>query len=150
MNPFFSSLLANRVLWVTLLAWFIAQTIKVVAGVIRTKKFDFRWFVGTGGMPSSHASGATALATNCGLYLGFDSAFFALAVVFAIVTMFDAQGVRRSAGKQAQILNKIMDDIYWRGKIAESRLFELIGHTPFEVLVGAVLGFIISMSFYFW
>jgi len=127
-------------------AWFIAQTIKVFLGVVRKRKFDFRWFIGTGGMPSSHAAGASALATTCGLNIGFDSVAFALAVVFAIVTMFDAQGVRRSTGQQAEILNKIMDDIYWRGKIEESRLKELIGHTPVEVIVGSIFGILIALS----
>jgi len=129
-----------------LAAWFIAQTIKVFLGVVSKKKFDFRWFIGTGGMPSSHAAGASALATTCGLNIGFDSVAFALAVVFAIVTMFDAQGVRRSTGQQAEILNKIMDDIYWRGKIEESRLKELIGHTPVEVIVGSIFGILIALS----
>ncbi|MFC1703675.1 divergent PAP2 family protein [Candidatus Omnitrophota bacterium] len=138
----------NQILWITLVAWTVAQLIKVVLGVIVEKRFNFRWFVGTGGMPSSHASGATALAINCGLYVGFDSALFALAAVFAMVTMFDAQGVRQSSGIQARILNKILDDIYWRGKIEESRLKELIGHTPFQVIVGSLLGTTISILFY--
>ncbi len=129
----------------TLSAWMIAQTIKVVIGVFRLKKFDFRLFIGSGGMPSSHAAGATCLATSVGLECGFDSAYFALAFAFAIVVMFDAQGVRRSTGKQAGILNKIMDDIYWRGKIQELRLRELIGHTPVEVIIGGFLGIVIAL-----
>jgi hypothetical protein len=147
MKEFIFPLVKNKILWVTLLAWCIAQVIKVCLGVISEKKFNFRWFVGTGGMPSSHAAGATALAANCGFQLGWDSPIFALALVFAMVTMFDAQGVRRSTGKQAEILNKIMDDIYWRGKIEENRLKELIGHTPIQVLAGASVGLIISIIF---
>lgn len=146
MNPFIESLIQNKILWITFSGWVIAQTIKVLFGVIREKKFNFLWFIGTGGMPSSHASGATALATTCGLNLGFDSPLFAMAVVFAMVTMFDAQGVRRATGQQAEILNRVMDDIYWRGKIEENRLKELIGHTPIEVIVGAVLGFFIALA----
>ena len=146
MNSFFVPLIQNKILWITFGAWFIAQAIKVLFGVIREKRFDFRWFIGTGGLPSSHAAGATALATTCGLNIGFDSPVFALAVVFAIVTMFDAQGVRRSTGRQAEILNKIMDDIYWRGKIEENRLKELIGHTPIEVLIGALLVFFVALA----
>lgn len=129
----------------TLAAWLIAQTIKVTIGVMRQRRFDFRWFVGTGGMPSSHAAGASCLATAVGLEYGFSSAYFALAASFAIVVMFDAQGVRRSTGKQAQILNKITEDIYWRGRIQENRLRELVGHTPVEVIVGALLGVIIAL-----
>jgi acid phosphatase family membrane protein YuiD len=135
----------NKILVTTLLSWIIAQTIKVIIGVFRQKKFDFRWFIGTGGMPSSHTAGATCLATAIGLTEGFDSVYFALAASFAIVVMFDAQGVRRASGKQAQILNKIMDDIYWQGKIKEGRLRELIGHTPIEVIAGFLLGVTIAL-----
>jgi acid phosphatase family membrane protein YuiD len=88
----------NKILLTTISAWLIAQTVKVVIGVIRQKRFDFRWFVGTGGMPSSHVAGASCLATAVGLNYGFDSAYFALAAAFALVVMFDAQGVRRAAG----------------------------------------------------
>ncbi len=126
-------------------AWIIAQSIKVTIGAIRARKFDFRWFVGTGGMPSSHTAGAASLATGVGLAYGFDSVVFALAASFALVVMFDAQGVRRAAGRQAQILNRIMDDIYWQGKIQDVRLRELIGHTPVEVIAGFFLGITIAV-----
>ena len=138
----------NKILVITFVVWIIAQGIKVFVGIIREKRFNFRWFIGTGGMPSSHAAGATALATTCGLQEGFDSVFFALATVFAIVTMFDAQGVRRSAGQQAAILNNILDDIYWKGKLENKRLMELIGHTPLQVIIGAILGISFSVFFY--
>ncbi len=140
--------LKNKVLLITLLVWAIAQGIKVVLGVIRERRFNFKWFIGTGGMPSSHAAGVTALAVTCGLEVGFDSVMFALAAVFAIVTMFDAQGVRRSAGQQAALLNQILDDIYWKQKIETDRLMELIGHTPLQVIIGSILGFILSCFFY--
>ncbi len=148
MKYFVQGIYENKILLITLAAWFIAQSIKVLLGVIREKRFNFRWFIGTGGMPSSHAAGATALAISCGLYLGFDSVAFALAAVFALVTMFDAQGVRRSTGEQAEILNKIMDDIYWRGKIEPIRLKELIGHTPIQVFIGAIIGLLIALLMY--
>lgn len=135
----------NKILMTTISAWLIAQTIKVVIGIFRQKRFDFRWFIGSGGMPSSHAAGAACLATSIGLNCGFSSVYFALAFVFAIVVMFDAQGVRRSTGKQASILNKIMEDIYWQGKIQEIRLRELIGHTPVEVIMGLILGISIAL-----
>lgn len=142
------ALLNNKILMTTLFAWAIAQGIKVFLGIIREKRFNFKWFIGTGGMPSSHAAGATALATACGLQEGFDSILFALAAVFALVTMFDAQGVRRSAGQQAVILNQVLDDIYWKGKIEAERLFELIGHTPLQVITGGLLGIVLSCLFY--
>jgi len=135
----------NQILLVTLSSWIIAQTIKVIIGVIRQRRFDFRWFIGTGGMPSSHTAGASCLATAIGLDQGFHSVYFALAASFALVVMFDAQGVRRSTGKQAQILNKIMDDIYFQGKIQEGRLRELVGHTPIEVVAGFLLGAVIAI-----
>src|SRR3989338_1403306 len=129
MKDIFTQIISNKIFVTTLSAWVIAQTIKVTIGVIREKKFDFRWFIGTGGMPSSHAAGASCLATAIGLEYGFTTAYFALAASFAIVVMFDAQGVRRAAGRQAHILNKITEDIYWRGRIDETRLRELVGHT---------------------
>jgi len=145
MPEIFSQIIKNKILMTTLSAWLIAQIIKVTFGVIRNKRFDFRWFIGTGGMPSSHAAGASCLATAIGLEYGFNSVYFALATSFAIVVMFDAQGVRRSTGKQARILNKIMDDIYWQGRIQENQLRELIGHTPVEVIGGFLLGVIIAL-----
>lgn len=135
----------NKIFMTTLSAWIIAQIIKVIVGVIRQKKFDFRWFIGTGGMPSSHAAGASCLATIVGLEYGFSSVYFALSASFAIVVMFDAQGVRRATGRQARILNKIMEDIYWGGRISEDRLRELIGHTPVEVIVGVLLGIAVAL-----
>lgn len=126
------------------MAWVLAQIIKVTIGVIKNKRFDFRWLVSAGGMPSSHAAGASALASCIGLEMGWNSVYFALAASFAIVVMFDAQGVRRTTGKQAQILNKIMDDIYWQRRISENRLRELVGHTPVEVLIGMFLGIMVA------
>jgi acid phosphatase family membrane protein YuiD len=99
-------------------------------------------------MPSTHAAGVSCLATAVGLEYGFDSVYFAIAVVFTIVVMFDAQGVRRATGRQAGILNKIMDDIYWRGRIQEDQLRELIGHTPVEVIIGAILGIFVAFLGY--
>ncbi|OIO36461.1 MAG: hypothetical protein AUJ74_02500 [Candidatus Omnitrophica bacterium CG1_02_44_16] len=147
MREIFAGVVRNHVLMVTLLAWAIAQTIKVALGVLRTKRFDFRWFIGTGGMPSAHAAGSSALAVIIGFEYGFDTVLFALATVFAMVTMFDAQGVRRSTGKQASILNKVLDDIYWKGKIEEDRLKELIGHTPIEVFMGSIIGILLAIIF---
>lgn len=145
MRDIFFELYHNKMFITTIAAWVIAQTIKVIIGVIRQRKFDFRWFVGTGGMPSSHAAGASCLATAIGLTRGFDSVYFALAASFALVVMFDAQGVRRASGRQASLLNRIMDDIYWQGKMKEGRLRELIGHTPTEVIAGFLLGVTIAV-----
>jgi len=144
MQEIIAQIIKNKIFMTTLSAWIIAQIIKVTIGVIKEKKFDFRWFVGTGGMPSSHAAGASCLAAAIGLEYGFNSVYFALAASFAIVVMFDAQGVRRASGRQARILNKIMEDIYWQKRIHDNQLRELIGHTPIEVIAGFLLGVIIA------
>ncbi|MBP7056248.1 MAG: divergent PAP2 family protein [Candidatus Omnitrophica bacterium] len=138
----------NYVFWTGILGWFVAQSCKVLTGVIIHRRFDFRWFVGSGGMPSSHAAGVSALSTSIGLIYGFDSAIFALSLGFALVVFFDAQGVRRSSGKQAVILNKMLDDIYWKKKIDEKQIKELLGHSPIEVLAGAALGVVVALMCY--
>ncbi len=150
MKNIFQAILDNEIFIITMIAWVFAQCIKVFLGVVREKRFNFRWFIGTGGMPSSHAAGATALATVCGISSGFDSMIFALAAVFALVTMFDAQGVRRQTGQQAEILNMILADIYWKGRVESNRLKELIGHTPIEVLMGSIIGFLTAIVLYDW
>ena len=135
-----AQLFQNQVLWVTLAAWLVAQTIKVLLLISRQHQFDSRWIMGTGGMPSAHSACVSALATGVGLKMGFHTAGFAVALIFALVTMFDAQGVRRAAGRQAVVLNKIIDELYVKGQISEGRLKELIGHTPIEVFVGGLIG----------
>lgn len=134
----------SRIFLSTMIAWISAQSIKIIINVIRERRFNFRWFVGTGGMPSAHSAGVMSLATAVGIQEGFSSPIFIATLIFAMVIAFDAQGVRRASGQQAEILNKIMDDIYWRRKIQEDRLKELIGHSPFEVLVGCILGIAIA------
>jgi len=147
-HSFFPEIFQNRIFLITMAVWILAQTTKVLLGVFKEKRFNFRWFIGTGGMPSSHAAGASALATSVGLEYGFNSPLFAVAAAFAMVTMFDAQGVRRATGYQATILNKMMDDIYWKGQIEEQRLKELVGHTPIEVVAGFTFGVICAMALY--
>ncbi|MFY9402573.1 MAG: divergent PAP2 family protein [Candidatus Omnitrophota bacterium] len=144
MKDILAQIFHNKIFMTTIAAWLITQSIKVFIGVVTQRKFDFRWFIGTGGMPSSHTSGASCLATAMGFEYGFNSPYFALAAAFAIVVMFDAQGVRRATGKQASILNKITEDIYWRGRVPEARLRELIGHTPVEVIAGFIIGVLIA------
>jgi len=138
-------LAGNKVFITTVYAWFITQTMKVIIGVIREKRFNFRWFVGTGGMPSSHAATVSALSAAVALHSGVDSAIFAITIAFSLIVIFDAQGVRRATGKQAEILNKMLDDMYWKKQIQEDRLKELLGHTPIEVFVGIAAGIIIVL-----
>ena len=141
-------LMSNSILWTTIAGWAIAQALKIFIGVVRKRKFDFSWFITTGGMPSSHAAGVSTLATCIGISQGFASPLFALAAIFAFITMFDAQTSRRSVGVQARILNNIMDDIYFGRKINEKKLKELMGHTPVEVFVGMLIGILVAYTFY--
>ena len=138
----------NYIFGTTVAAWLLAQTIKVVLGFFREKRFNFRWFVGTGGMPSSHAAGVSALSTSIGVSYGFDSALFAVTLVFTLIVLFDAQGVRYSSGKQAEVLNKMLDDIYWKKRLDDKGLKEFLGHTPVEVFAGIALGIIVSLLLY--
>ena len=138
----------NYIFGTTVAAWIIAQSIKVALGIFRERKFNFRWFVGTGGMPSSHAAGVAALTTSIGVTYGFDSAIFAIAIIFTSIVIYDAQGVRLSAGKQAEILNKMLEDVYWKKKLDEDKLKEFIGHTPIEVWAGTILGILVSLLLY--
>ena len=139
------SALSNRILWTWILACVIAQAIKIGLGVVQQRRFDFRWLVGTGGMPSTHAAGVSALTMAVGLNVGFDSALFATAAVFAVITLFDAQGVRRWSGRQAQVLNKLLEDMYFQRRVQETRVKELLGHTPIEVLAGMGVGVVTAL-----
>lgn len=145
---FFIALGKNKIFIITILTWAIAQFIKVIIGIIKEKKFNFKWFVGTGGMPSSHCAGVTALATSVGIRFGYDTSIFAVSLILAIITIFDARGVRRSTGRQAEILNKMFEDFYFKKPIKEDRLIELIGHTPVQVFTGVALGIICAYILY--
>lgn len=144
----FFDIFKNKPLWLTILSWAIAQGIKVIIGLIKEKKFNFYWILRTGGMPSAHSAAVCSLAVSIGKEAGFSSPLFALVALFALITMFDAQTWRRSIGVQARILNRIMEDIHRRGKIEEERLKELVGHTPFEVFVGGLIGILVTFIFY--
>ena len=143
------SLLENKILICAVLGWFIAQALKVVFVLVHEKKFDIRRFVGSGGMPSSHSSFVLALTTAVAFEEGLNSAMFAICVVFSFIVMYDAAGVRRAAGKQAEILNSIIEN-FWKDnpKVTGEKLKELLGHTPKQVFVGAVLGVLISVIMY--
>ena len=137
----FEKILDNQVLLVALLACFIAQGLKLVIELIKNGKVDLRFLVTTGGMPSAHSALVASLATGVGQTVGWSSAEFAIACLFAVIVMYDAAGVRQAAGKQARILNQILDEFFQEGKDFDGeRLKELLGHTPFQVLVGLALG----------
>lgn len=141
---FFNEILSNRILWISLLAWLTAQVLKVVFTIIFMKKLDLTRLVGSGGMPSSHSALVVSLATCIGKQEGFHSPIFSLSVAVALVVMYDAAGVRRAAGKQARVLNEIISALQEHRAITEEKLKELLGHTPIEVIAGALLGIIIA------
>ena len=141
-------LFSNKILWVTLISWVIAQAIKITFNTIREKKFNFSWIITTGGMPSAHSASVAALATYIGLKEGFSSSIFAISAVVALIAMFDAQTWRRSIGFQAKMLNNIVEDFYTGKKVEEKKLIEFLGHTPIEVFVGAILGILVAFIFY--
>lgn len=142
-QPVFKQIQNNDVLMMAILAWGIAQFFKIISWAFVSKEWNFKRLVEPGGMPSSHSAFVTSLATGIGLRDGFDSTIFALATVFALIVMYDASGVRRAAGKQARVLNAIIEDLN-RRQLHPERLRELLGHTPFEVLIGALLGIVIA------
>ena len=140
-NPPFSE---ERAFVAVFSSWFVAQFVKFIRARIRDKRFNFRWLFNTGGMPSAHSATVSSLATVTGLYFGFNSLPFLIVLIFTIITMFDAAGVRRNVGRQAAILNKMLDEFYEKGEVEEKRLKELLGHTPVEVFAGAFLGILIA------
>lgn len=141
----FGNILDNSVLLVAVGACLIAQGSKLVFELIKNRKFNARALVTTGGMPSAHSALVTALATGVGQTSGWASPEFAIATIFAIIVMYDAAGVRQAAGKQARILNQIIDELFSENHdFNENRLKELLGHTPFQVIVGSLLGITIS------
>ena len=125
--------------------WFFIQAFKVVWDLAVTHKFNFKRILGAGGMPSSHSAVVTSIATMIGKNDGVTSTTFALAVVFACVVMYDAAGVRRAAGKQAKLLNKILETPGLSNLQVHEKLVEVLGHTPKQVFVGAVIGIIVGL-----
>lgn len=148
MENWIEELFYNKPLWLTVFAWAIAQGLKISGGLIRERRFDFVWILRTGGMPSAHSAAVSTLAFAVGRELGFFSPMFALAVMFALITMFDAQTWRRSIGVKAKILNRMMEDIHRGQKVSEEKLRELVGHSPIEVLVGASIGLLVGFIAY--
>ena len=146
---FWTSLLHNFPLVCAGTGWIVAQIIKVFTGVFKLRKFSITGLLfGNGGMPSSHSASVTALAISCGLCYGFDSGYFAIAMMFAIIVMGDAAGVRRETGEQARILNLITKDIFKHSPAeVNQNLKELVGHTPFQVLMGALLGVLVAVVY---
>ena len=137
--------ITNKFIYVPLMVWFCIQTFKVLYDLITTKKFNFKRIMGAGGMPSSHSAVVTSLSALIGKYQGFDSPIFAMSLIFAMVVMYDAAGVRRAAGKQARLLNKIVETPGLSGVQVQEKLVEVLGHTPLQVIVGAFIGIVVGL-----
>ncbi|NPV70876.1 MAG: divergent PAP2 family protein [Firmicutes bacterium] len=138
-------LLKNRALVASTASWMIAQMLKVLFSYVETRRLDFRRFVSPGGMPSSHAAAVSCLVVLTAREFGLSSTHLAIVVVFALIVMYDAAGVRRAAGKQAAVLNTIVREIHALRGLRNERLRELLGHTPVEVIAGALLGITVAI-----
>jgi acid phosphatase family membrane protein YuiD len=134
-----------RFLLAPIVAWAIAQVAKVALSSFQLRRLNLRILADPGGMPSSHSAIVMGLTAACGKYEGITSAPFAIALIFSFVVMYDAAGVRRAAGRQAAVLNRLVQDLVHMRGVQETELRELLGHTPVEVLVGAVLGIAVGL-----
>ena len=134
----------NKCIYVPIVLWFFIQIFKVCTDLIINKKLNVKRIVGAGGMPSSHSAVITSLAVCIGKEYGFDSGIFAIALVMACVVMYDAAGIRRAAGKQARIINKILETPGLTTVEVQGKLIEALGHTPVQVFVGAIIGIVVG------
>lgn len=144
--PIYPGILHNTILFSAVVAWLVAQLIKVVINFMVHRTFDIYFLLSSGGFPSSHSATVSAVALGVGKYYGWDSPIFAVAAVFAMIVMYDAAGVRREAGKQAEVINQLVAGLYHQmSNLSQARLKELIGHTPLEVFAGGIVGIIVGL-----
>jgi uncharacterized protein len=137
----------NKVLIIAAATWAIAQILKVIVVLVQERRMAWNYFVTTGGMPSSHSATTCALATSVGMTVGVGSVFFAISVVLAVIVMYDAAGVRQSVGQHSAFLNQIVKEFSFKVTGDTQKDFrEFVGHTPFQVLIGAVLGVFIAWA----
>jgi uncharacterized protein len=143
-----NDLLANRIFWTTIGAWAIAQLMKPALEFLETRRWSWGLWFSSGGMPSSHSALVCSAMVSVGLFHGFDSPVFALAVAVAMVVVYDAAGVRREAGKHAERINIVFEELFSGQPISEKQLKEVIGHTPTEVIAGVLLGIATALVSY--
>ncbi|HEY8909753.1 MAG TPA: divergent PAP2 family protein [Desulfosporosinus sp.] len=143
--PIFPGIFYNAILVSALTAWLIAQVLKIAANLFLLRKLNFQLIFSSGGFPSSHSATVSALTLGIGKYYGWDSPIFAVSAVYGMVVLYDAAGVRRAAGKQAEVLNQLVERLSQGSDLAQDRLKELIGHTPFEVFGGVIVGIIVGL-----
>lgn len=137
----------NKFLCVPFCVWLAIQIMKFITDWIVNKKPNFKRLVGAGGMPSSHSAVVATLTTLIGQEYGVESGIFAMSCVFSAIVMYDAAGVRRAAGKQATLLNKLVENATNSGIIVSEKLVEVLGHTPLQVLVGAIIGVLVGLLY---
>jgi uncharacterized protein len=142
----FKAILENQMLWTAIIGWFLAQTLKIPIGYMLHKGWHWENFFLPGGMPSSHSALVTSAAIAAGLFHGFDSGIFALAVAVAMVVVYDASGVRRQAGIHAQKINILVQELLKGHSINQEQLLEVIGHTPIETIAGVILGVLTALG----
>lgn len=146
-----ADLFSNRILISGIIAWSLAQIIKVPLNYLTERRWDWALLLRAGGMPSSHSALVTAVAHTIGLFSGFDTPVYALAVAIAIIVIYDATGIRRQAGKHAEVINAMIRDLTHGHPLQEERLREVLGHTPLEALGGMLLGlFVAQISWFVW
>jgi uncharacterized protein len=144
------TILQNHVLWTGMAGWFVAQLLKIPVDCIRERRWNWALFFAAGGMPSSHSCLVTATATAVGLHYGFDNPLFGVAVALAMVVVYDATGVRRQAGMQAQKINILVAELLKGHPINEQQLREVLGHTPLEAIGGVLLGLGLAVGLWYW
>ena len=147
MGTFFIQFFTSKYIYVPFLTWFFIQLFKVIWDLVTTKKFNFKRILGAGGMPSSHSAVVMSITTMIGKEYGVASSIFATCLIFSCVVMYDAAGVRRAAGKQAVLLNKIVQTPGLSGLEVQEKLVEVLGHTPTQVIVGAIIGILVGLIF---
>lgn len=141
----FTELFGNKIFWVAVLSWFVAQFLKVVVVLLQDHRLDLSQFWASGGMPSSHSSFVMAVTWSMGMTYGFNSPYFTICMVFGFIVMYDAANVRLESGKQAVVINRIIEALENKDLNPEERLKEILGHTPLQVIAGAILGVMIAM-----
>ena len=139
----------NHVLLTGLTAWILAQVLKIPIDLIQSHKWNWALFFAAGGMPSSHSALVTSTAAAVGLHYGFDNPVFGVAVAIAMVVVYDATGIRRQAGMQAQKINILVEELLKGHPVSQEHLREVLGHTPLEALGGVTLGLIVAVGLWF-
>jgi acid phosphatase family membrane protein YuiD len=144
-----AAIFANRVLIAGLTAWSLAQIVKVPLNYLVTRSWDWALLLRSGGMPSSHSALLAGVTHAIGLYEGFGTPLFALGVAISMIVIYDATGIRRQAGKHAEIINKMILDLAHGHPLHEESLLEVLGHTPLEAAGGLLLGLVVAQTLWF-